>query len=776
MTLKKRIPILEMKVVQSDYDLRIRGMPYRVIAVPSNMSLHDFAEVILDSFDFDFDHAFGFYDDLKHPYNAARGYELFADMGEESEYPGVKKTSLDQVFTQPKQKWLFLFDYGDEWNFIVSLIRENEADPEVNYPRILTSKLDPLPQYPDLDDESDDEDETGGYEAEIIPDDPELLLKLASIDIGNDEEERAIGRLERILSIDPGNRAAVLNKALCLYFLDDNEESLSFLDGIIERCPEDVALLFAKAAILKSMGDARSKTIWERVSTMEPVEESDRFNRQMMDDALIDFAFSSDIFDLGFPASNRYLLWLKGNLHMEEREYKEALGCFEKVLEIGGDNNEVMLKRAFALFFRGKHADAFEALPMIDHSDHLFTESLSLRAGILTSLNRFDEALEAVDEYIRLVPDDPSPVKSKAALLISMGRGEEAVPILRKLLEEDPGSPELTEMLDEALDYISFEELNLRVFSTVLEMSVEELDDEMAYFVEKVSIRDDDRTLDEIVGYDLVRRYLDELLEREPEKVFTATVLAKIMEEVNGAPGIFPLLRGSVEMGLDNPEEMIKYVGSLWISGRGDETMTEIDRMIEENPGERGPLLAKAGFLVNSNRKEEALELFDEVLAMDPGDPNAIRGKSMLLLLSGGPLDAIFFLDELLEKHPNDLTALCMKVEISRDRMDEGVMMEDVDRILGIDPDVDWVLLLRIEVLLRDGRDDEALADVTRVLAMDERNGEELIEIATRLISRGRMDPALRILQEVKSADPSNEEVIRMIARTKAGEEGKGLD
>ena len=96
--------IFEMKVIQSDWENRVRGKPYRIIEIPDNLTLYDFAEAITESFDFDFDHCFGFYDDLKNCYNSEKGYELFKDIGEESEHKGVKKTKMKDVFKELKAK------------------------------------------------------------------------------------------------------------------------------------------------------------------------------------------------------------------------------------------------------------------------------------------------------------------------------------------------------------------------------------------------------------------------------------------------------------------------------------------------------------------------------------------------------------------------------------------------------------------------------------------------------------------------------------------------
>lgn len=151
--------VFEMKVIQSDRDNRIRGKPYRIIGVPSDSTLYDFAEAINDAFDFDFDHCFGFYDDLKNYFRSSEGYELFYDIGEESEFKGVEKTRMKDVFREMKKDWLFYFDYGDGWHFIVRKVGERPYDKTEKYPLLLKSELEALPQYPDFEDEWEDDDE-----------------------------------------------------------------------------------------------------------------------------------------------------------------------------------------------------------------------------------------------------------------------------------------------------------------------------------------------------------------------------------------------------------------------------------------------------------------------------------------------------------------------------------------------------------------------------------------------------------------------------------------
>ncbi|MGD0917137.1 MAG: hypothetical protein ABSB22_11830 [Thermodesulfobacteriota bacterium] len=128
-----------VKVTLSDWYGKVRGQPFRVLEIPADFTLYSLAEAIVDSFGFSFDHAFGFYDNIKKWPNSNEGYELFADIGEESEYKGVKRTKISKAFDQIEKKMLFLFDYGDEWHFIVELKGIKLSKEREKYPFIAES-------------------------------------------------------------------------------------------------------------------------------------------------------------------------------------------------------------------------------------------------------------------------------------------------------------------------------------------------------------------------------------------------------------------------------------------------------------------------------------------------------------------------------------------------------------------------------------------------------------------------------------------------------------
>jgi len=136
-----------IKAILSDGYGRVRGQPYRVLAIPEGLTLYKLAEAIVYSFDFNFDHCFGFYDNIKRWTESYEGYELFADIGEESEFRGVERSKVKEVFDKIEKKMLFLFDYGDNWHFIVELTGFESPKEGEKYPFVLESVGDAPPQY-----------------------------------------------------------------------------------------------------------------------------------------------------------------------------------------------------------------------------------------------------------------------------------------------------------------------------------------------------------------------------------------------------------------------------------------------------------------------------------------------------------------------------------------------------------------------------------------------------------------------------------------------------
>ncbi len=121
---------------------------YRHLAVPEDYTLEEFADAILWAFDFDNDHAHAFFMD-----NCAWSQKDCYMMEEVAEWEDKTTNAyqLKQLKLQPKQKFLFVFDFGEEHRFACKVLRiEQCTDDDVC---IIKSVGDSPEQYPVWDDE-----------------------------------------------------------------------------------------------------------------------------------------------------------------------------------------------------------------------------------------------------------------------------------------------------------------------------------------------------------------------------------------------------------------------------------------------------------------------------------------------------------------------------------------------------------------------------------------------------------------------------------------------
>lgn len=148
---KNMVYIFDAKMVQYSEGKNI----VREVAVTSDKSLLDLAKTILNSFNFQCDHCFGFYGDInKHPgKEQTEVYESFVDAGVERTVEcakGVERTKIASVFKDIGKKMLFMFDYGDDWQFTVELKEIREKLGNEPLPKVLSSVGEAPLQYPPL--------------------------------------------------------------------------------------------------------------------------------------------------------------------------------------------------------------------------------------------------------------------------------------------------------------------------------------------------------------------------------------------------------------------------------------------------------------------------------------------------------------------------------------------------------------------------------------------------------------------------------------------------
>ena len=138
---------------------------WREIEVGANQTLEALGEAIPLAFEFDDPHLWAFFLSGE-PWDEATEYALDAspDPFSGRRAKAARRVKIRDVpfpgGTEQPREFLFLFDFGDEWHFGVTLVgTSDQVTAGARYPRVAAALGEAPPQYPDLDEEDEAEEE-----------------------------------------------------------------------------------------------------------------------------------------------------------------------------------------------------------------------------------------------------------------------------------------------------------------------------------------------------------------------------------------------------------------------------------------------------------------------------------------------------------------------------------------------------------------------------------------------------------------------------------------
>lgn len=116
---------------------------YRTIAISASATLDDLHLAIQDAFRFDNDHLYAFYMD-----GEAWSDDNFQDP-RGGEGPFATLVKLGELDLYVGKRFLYLFDFGDEWHFWVTVLQIDPSAPEPKSPKVVDKQGKNPKQYPE---------------------------------------------------------------------------------------------------------------------------------------------------------------------------------------------------------------------------------------------------------------------------------------------------------------------------------------------------------------------------------------------------------------------------------------------------------------------------------------------------------------------------------------------------------------------------------------------------------------------------------------------------
>jgi len=117
-------------------------MRKRRIAIPGALPLEDLARTIIGAFEFTYDHLYQF------SYRNRFGVETHANHPYMDEGPWASEVRVGDVPLQEGQSMTYLYDFGDQWEFEVTLEHVEPPDRAMKAPAICDARGEAPEQYP----------------------------------------------------------------------------------------------------------------------------------------------------------------------------------------------------------------------------------------------------------------------------------------------------------------------------------------------------------------------------------------------------------------------------------------------------------------------------------------------------------------------------------------------------------------------------------------------------------------------------------------------------
>lgn len=145
--------------------LQVDKKIWRRIAVRSDQTLEDLHDVIFDAFERYDEHLYSFY----LPPAGSKGRRAMMDaveytspfMFEEPDFFGwaepqdASQTTIAMLGLEPKRRLRYLFDFGADWWHEVTVEHIDGIPDAAKYPRVVESRGDSPPQYPDFEEDGE---------------------------------------------------------------------------------------------------------------------------------------------------------------------------------------------------------------------------------------------------------------------------------------------------------------------------------------------------------------------------------------------------------------------------------------------------------------------------------------------------------------------------------------------------------------------------------------------------------------------------------------------
>lgn len=239
-----------------------------------------------------------------------------------------------------------------------------------------------------------------------FPKHPEILNKLAQINLIKSEFIEAIKLMQQSLNADPYQYHILNDIALAFKNIGDNSKAIEYLDKSIQINPNYFDAFFNRALIKKNIGHYREAILdYSHAIKIQPNNFLSKLNLANVYLELGELELGLNIINtlIDNGISTAEIFYNQGIFYQKLRKSEKALLSFDKALELNDKYLEAIINKAITLQDLNKTNDAITLLEHLISSDIADINKINIRNLSSQNISTFDNSKQASNELANLI-------------------------------------------------------------------------------------------------------------------------------------------------------------------------------------------------------------------------------------------------------------------------------------------------------------------------------------------------------------------------------------
>ena len=400
------------------------------------------------------------------------------------------------------------------------------------------------------------------------------------------------------------------------------------------------------------------------------------------------------------------------------------------------------------LYNQQRYEEALEAYEQAIRLDPNNAKAYTGKGNVLYNLERYDEALEAYDQAIRLDPNDASAYIGKGGLLDDIQLYGDALEAYERAIRLDSNNARACIGKGDVLD------------------SLQRYDEALAAYDEAIRLDPNNATvyinkgvaLHSLQRYDEALAAYDEAIRLDRNKALTYSNKGALLGDLQRYEEALEAYDQASRLDFTNATVYINKGDILENLLRYGEALVAYEQAILLDTDDASAYTGKGDVLGNLHRDSEALVAYEQAIRLDPNDASGYIGKGNVLYRLERYEEAVVAYDQAIRLDPNNVLAHIGAGDLLDDIQLYGEALAAYEQAIRLDPNDASSYQKKGDVLGKLQRYSEALTAYDQAVRLDPNNAEAYISAGDVLGELHRYGEALTAYGQAVRLDPNNAE------------------